>query len=316
MLNSNYQNCKTYTPKLNQNKVILVAGPTASGKSEFALSLAEKINGEIINADSMQVFEDVPTLTARPVNYHHIPHYLYGFLQPNDAFNVFKWVKMASLTINKVLAHKKIPIVIGGTGFYFQTLTKGISPLPETTPEIRQQVKQFVEDIGFNNLLEKYQKIDSNFKFSDPQRVLRAFEIYQQTNKTMTEWQKLPFKREIEADFYSIFINPDREVLYDRCNSRFKKMFCEKTFEEVKKLIQKNPSPESLISKAIGVAEIKDFLDGKTNKNNAIEHACQMTRNYAKRQVTWFSHRYFSDINLKNNEINDEILTNVLRFIG
>lgn len=301
---------------MNQNKVILIAGPTASGKSEFALSLADKINGEIINADSMQVFADVPTLTARPLNYHHTSHYLYGFLQPNDSFNVFKWVKMASLTINKVIARKKVPIVVGGTGFYFQTLTKGISPLPETLPETRQQIQQLADKIGFDKLLEQYKQIDPEFKFSDPQRVFRAFEIYHQTNKTMTEWQKLPFKREFEGDFFSIFINPDREFLYERCNSRFKKMFCDQTFEEVKKLIQKNPSPESLISKAIGVAEIKDYLDKKINKNNAIEHACQMTRNYAKRQVTWFNHRYFSNIILKNNEINDEILTNVLRFMS
>lgn len=275
------------------------------------------MNGVVINADSMQVFKDVPTLTARPseAEQQSIPHRLYGFLEPDENYSVFKWVKAAATEIRQIWRENKVPVIVGGTGFYLQTLIKGISPVPQVKDETRAEVRKLFERLGYEAFLNDFQKKDPSFTFTDPQRVLRAAEVLEETGKSVTYWQSLPLEKEIESDFLSFLTDLPREELYNRCNRRFEQMMKDGAVEEVRALLAKNPPPDSLIMKAVGVAEIKAMLNNKMTKEQAVSHACQMTRNYAKRQVTWFKHRFFADMVVFDVK-SPSILTKALRFLG
>ena len=301
----------------SENKAILVAGATASGKSGLALEIAEKIGGVIVNADSMQVYADVPTLTARPTQaeMNGIEHCLYGFLPPGAAFSAVKWVQAARTELERIWKSGKTPIVVGGTGLYFQTLTDGISPVPETAPEIRAKIRGEIEKIGFEKFAADFREKDPTFTFTDPQRIVRAAEVLEQTGESITVWQKKPYQKQVEARFWSIFLNPGRAELYSRCNDRFLTMMNGSAIAEVEALLAKRPPRDSLIMKAIGVAEIAAMLKGEISRAQAVEHAQQMTRNYAKRQITWFSRRFHADF-VAINRKTDDILTNALHFLG
>ena len=301
----------------SENKAIVVGGATASGKSGLALTLAKELNGVVINADSMQVYRDVPTLTARPSESEQqgIPHRLYGFLEPDENCSVFKWVRLAAEEIKRAWRENKVPVVVGGTGFYLQTLIQGISPVPQVKDETRAEIRRQYERQGYDKFLKDFQKKDPFFTFTDPQRILRAAEVLAETGKSVTYWQSLPFQKEIEADFLCFLTDVPREELYERCNKRFKQMMKIGAVEEVQTLLAKNPPADCLIMKAVGVAEIKAMLSKEMSREQAVLHACQMTRNYAKRQMTWFKHRFFA-----NQVVSDAksrvILTKALHFLG
>ena len=282
----------------------------------MALTLAAKLNGVVINADSMQVYRDVPTLTARPSESEQqgVPHRLYGFLEPDENCSVFKWVKAAAAEIRQVWRENKVPVIVGGTGFYLQTLIKGISPVPQVRKETRVKIRKQFEQQGYEKFLEEFRKKDPSFSFTDPQRVLRAAEILEETGKSVTYWQSLPFEKEIEADFLCFLTDLPREELYDRCNKRFEQMMKNGAVEEVRTLLAKAPPADSLIMKAVGVSEIKALLNNEISKKEAVEHACQMTRNYAKRQMTWFRHRFFADQVVSDTK-SPAILTKALHFL-
>ncbi|MCQ2914061.1 MAG: tRNA (adenosine(37)-N6)-dimethylallyltransferase MiaA [Alphaproteobacteria bacterium] len=283
-----------YNAIYKENKVILVCGPTAGGKSAIADEIADKFNGIVINSDSMQVFKDIPTLTARPYNTKN--SLLYAFLEPNDKFSVFKWVKMCAQAINKAKKLNKTPIIVGGTGFYFQTLTQGISPVPETTEEIRKKVKEKFLNMGEETFKLELKSKCPDFNFSDTQRMIRAMEVFEQTAISITKWQEKPAIRYVDANFYGIYVNPIRETLYDRCNKRFLQMIKSNSLmDEIDELMKKNPNENSLIMNAIGLKDILNYREGKTSLEEAISHSQQLTRNYAKRQVTWFNHRFNAD---------------------
>lgn len=296
--------------------MIVVAGATASGKSALALDLAERLGGRIINADSMQVYRDVPTLTARPSadDEQRAEHRLYGFLEPAENCSVFKWVGLAAREIEKALSDGRVPIVVGGTGFYLQTLIKGISPVPQTDENVRLLIRRTCEETGYDRFLAAFQKKDPSFPFTDPQRVLRAAEVLEQTGKSVTYWQSLPFKKEIEADFLCFLTELPRDALYRRCDDRFCQMMRGAAVEEVRTLLAKDPPPDSPVLKAVGVSEIKAFLNAEMTREQAVEHACRMTRNYAKRQITWFKHRFDADYTVGDAKSRD-ILTKALHFL-
>ena len=296
--------------------MIVIAGPTASGKSGVALELAQRLGGRIINADSMQVYRDVPTLTARPspAEEKTAEHRLYGFLEPEENCSAFKWVQLAAREIEAARTDGRIPIVVGGTGFYLQTLIKGISLVPPADETVRARVRREFEEMGHERFLADFQKKDPSFSFTDPQRILRAAEVLAQTGKSVTYWQSLPFKKEIEADFLCFLTQLPREELYRRCDERFEKMMCGSAVEEVRLLLAKNPPADSLVLKALGVFEIKAFLSAEMTRDQAIDHACRMTRNYAKRQMTWFKHRFAPDY-IINDAKSPDILTKALHFL-
>lgn len=264
----------------------------------------------------MQIYQDVPTLTARPnpADEEKAEHRLYGFLEPQETYSVFQWVQSAGLEIKRAWARGKVPVVVGGTGFYLQTLIKGISAVPQTQDDIRRQIRQEVETLGYERFLREFQRKDPLFTFTDPQRVMRAAEVLRQTGRSITYWQSLPFQKEVEAEVFKILIDLPRAVLYERCNERFRLMLQGKAVEEVRLLFSKNPPADSPILKALGVMEIKDCLDSRISQEEAMEHACQMTRNYAKRQMTWFRHRFDADC-VVNDVKSADILTKALHFL-
>ena len=296
--------------------MIVVAGPTASGKSGLALDLARRLGGRIINADSMQVYRDVPTLTARPspAEEKTAEHRLYGFLEPEENCSVFKWVRLAAREIEEAWEKGRVPIVVGGTGFYLQTLIKGISPVPQADETVRARVRREFEESGYDRFLADFRKRDPSFPFTDPQRILRAAEVLTQTGKSVTYWQSLPFKKEIDADFLCFLTQLPREELYRRCDERFQQMMRGSAVEEVRILLAKKPPADSLVLKAVGVSEIKAFLNGEITRDQAVDHACRMTRNYAKRQMTWFRHRFAPDYIVDDVKSRD-ILTKALHFL-
>lgn len=307
----------SFTPNREKNKAIVVAGPTASGKSALAIRLAQAANGVVINADSMQVYRDAPTLTARPTveDERKVPHRLYGFLEPDESFSVFKWVRAAAAEMRAAWAAGKIPVVVGGTGLYLQTLINGMSPVPQADAAVRQSVRDECERLGFDAFLADFQRKDPDFSFTDPQRVLRAAEVLAQTGKSVTYWQRLPFEKAVDADFHDILVNPDRAELYARCDKRFDLMMQSAAENEVRALLAKNPPADSLIMKAVGVAEITAFLNGEATMDQAVARARQATRNYAKRQITWFRHRFRADTVVSDAESNDA-LTDALHFLS
>jgi len=296
--------------------VIVVAGPTASGKSALAAGLAAAADGVVINADSMQVYRDVPTLTARPTPREErgVPHRLYGFLEPDADFSVFKWVRAAADEIEKARESGKTPVVVGGTGFYLQTLINGISPVPQADEAVRRAVRDECETLGFDRFLAEFQKKDPAFSFTDPQRVLRAAEVLAQTGKSVTYWQSLPYEKAVKANFFCVLTDPPRAELYERCDRRFDRMMQSAAVDEVRALLAKAPPPDSLILKAVGVREIAAFLNGIMTCDEAAAHARQMTRNYAKRQITWFKHRFCADCVVSDAKSPDA-LTDALHFL-
>lgn len=261
------------------NPIYVILGPTGSGKSALALSLAHSVSGEIINADALQVYADLEVLSARPcvTDMQDIKHYLYGYKDAYSSCSVADWLQDAKEVLNTV----KTPVFVGGTGMYLSSLINGVSPIPDIDPLIREQVRQM--DI------QSVQSQVQDKRFSDPQRLRRALEVELSTGKTLSYFQSLEKIKITDRYFKIFFVNPPRDVLYDRCNKRFLKMIESGAIDEVKHLEQIHATGGVL--KAIGVKEIKAYLQGEMSFDMMIEKASQATRNYAKRQVTWFKNQ-------------------------
>jgi tRNA dimethylallyltransferase len=276
-----------------KSKIILIYGPTASGKSDFAIQLAKKIKGEIINADSMQVYKELKILTARPhkINFQKIKHHLYGFQKSNKYFSTGDWLKIVIKKINEVKKRKKIPILIGGTGLYFKALTEGLVEIPSIPIKFRNKIRSIQKSIGQEKFYKKLLKIDppivDHINSTDSQRSVRAYEIKSFTKKSIIEWHKNTKSKFKKKDFFKLYIDYPRSELIEKINLRTKKMIDMGVVLEVKKFLKLRISKNKSISRAIGVAEIKGFINKKINKEEVIEKISIKTRQYAKRQVTW-----------------------------
>jgi len=276
-----------------KSKIILIYGPTASGKSEFAIKLAKKINGEIINADSMQVYKELKILSARPFknNYEKIKHHLYGFQSVKKNFSTGNWLKLTNKKIIEIKKRKKIPILVGGTGLYFKAITEGLVNIPNIPNKLRQRIRSLHTKIGSKNFFSKLVKIDPlSRKYinpSDTQRAIRAYEIKTFTKKSMYEWFKNTKSNYEKKDFYKININFPREDLIEKINFRVKKMIINGAILEVKKFIELRVANNKTSNKAIGISEIRDYLNKKIEIDEVIEKISIKTRQYAKRQSTW-----------------------------
>lgn len=272
-------------------EIPIIVGPTASGKSSLALQLAQHISGEIINADSLQVYQDLKILSARPQEKEtqNIKHHLYGFVDAYTTYNVAQWLE----DVKKTLKNVKNPIFVGGTGLYIKALTEGISQIPEIDTKIREYVRNLpIEDV---------QKKIKECKATDPQRLRRALEVELSTGKPLSYFQQTKIKI-IEEKFKIYFLNPPRELLYKNCNNRFETMLQTGAVEEVKDLIQKRATGGVL--KAIGIKEITAWLAGEISKKEMIEKASQATRNYAKRQITWFKNQFKEAMEINSPDLN------------
>lgn len=283
-------------------RVLIIAGPTASGKSSFALKVAEKYNGEIINADSLQVYKDIDIITSQPpaADKKRCPHHLYGVFSPDESCSAGLWRKLAVERIQKVLDHDKLAIVVGGTGLYLKTLTDGISPIPVIKDSIRQQARALFDVVGAEEYFELVKKRDaaaaSSINPKDKQRMIRIMEVYEGTGKRLSEWHKQSGQSSEPWTYLNILILPPRDHVYERINKRFRDMVEEGVVDEVKNFLAKRYPQTSTAHKAVGLKEIAAYLDGKMTLDAAIDKACQLTRNYAKRQYTWFRGQFSPDI--------------------
>ena len=269
-------------------KITVVCGPTASGKSGLALQIAQKGQGSVINADAMQIYHDLTIVSARPTveEMQGIPHLLYGYADAWTQGTVQDWLEKVVPILNET----ENPILVGGTGMYISSLVNGINEIPDVDESVRQSVR--------NMDIKEVQSLVQDCSFTDPQRLRRALEVQLTTGKPLSYFQNQPKKKLIKADFKIIFLNPPRDILYQRCELRFYKMIEQGGIEEVQKLLTLNPTGGVL--KAIGVPEIKAYLEGTLTKEEMLYQAILSTRHYAKRQMTWFKHQIKSDIELLN----------------
>ena len=273
-------------------KIILIAGPTGSGKSEIALRLAKKINGEIINTDSMQVYKEIKILSARPESYFNISHYLYGNISVKSNFSAGEWLKKVKLNLKKILNKKKQPIFVGGTGLYFKLLTEGISNIPKIPDSIRTKTRNLNAKLGndkFYSLLIKLDPVVKNkIRENDTHRLIRAYEVVIFTKKSLFNWQKKNENYFSNYQFVKIYINPENNFLQKLLRLRLKKMFELGGIEEVKKFLKLKINPSLPANKILGIEEIKKYLDKKITLEQAFEETFIRTRRYVKRQRTWF----------------------------
>ncbi len=276
-----------------KSKIILIYGPTASGKSKFAIKLAKKISGQIINADSMQVYKELKVLTARPFkkDYQNIKHHLYGFQNAKKNFSTGDWLKLAKQKILQCRKSNKTPILVGGTGLYFKALTDGLVNIPKIPINFRNKVRNLHKSIGQKKFFQKLLQIDPLIKERinslDVQRSLRAYEIKSFTKKSMISWFKNTKSDYSHNDFFKICIDFPRKDLIERINKRSENMIKLGAILEVKKFIKLRVPKNKSLSKAIGISEIKQYLQKKIQTEQLIEKISIKTRQYAKRQSTW-----------------------------
>ena len=276
-----------------EKKVILLAGPTASGKSKLAIKLARHFTGEIINADSMQIYKEISILTSKPNSQDTkiIKHHLYGFNSVKKKFSTGLWLEMVIKKIEEQWNNEKIPIVVGGTGLYFKALTDGLVKIPDIPNNMRTQIRKLHKKIGQKKFFIKLIKLDPLAKrfvlSSDTQRSMRAYEVKKFTNKSLFEFTKKTKSNFNSNVFKKLFISIPRELLHKKIEKRVEKMFNEGAVDEVKKFCKMKVNKELSSNKIIGIKEIKDYLRGKITLIKAKELIMQKTRQYAKRQFTW-----------------------------
>ena len=293
----------------NQSKIILISGPTASGKSDFAIKVAKKINGEIINADSMQVYKQFKILTARlnKKEEKNIKHHLYGVIDIKKNFSTGQWLKFSIKKIKEIKKRKKIPIIVGGTGLYFQALVKGLVKIPKIPIKFRKKIRLEQKKLGQQNFYKKLIKLDKQvkdkFDRNDIQRSVRAYEIKLFTNISMYEWFDKTKPTYNENNFLKLYVDIDRTELIKRISLRTSKMLKEGAIGEVKKFTRKKIKNDNSVNKVIGVNELKQYLKKEITLDKTKELIAIRTRQYAKRQATWARSRMISWNKLNPNEI-------------
>ena len=299
-----------------KSKIILIYGPTASGKSDFAIKLAKKINGEVINADSMQIYKELKILSARPSinDYKNIKHHLYGFQNVKKNFSTGDWLKKVHQKILDIKKRKKTPILVGGTGLYFKALVEGLIKIPNIPIKFRKKIRSLHKKLGNKKFFLRLIKLDPLSKIkinpSDTQRAIRAYEIKLFTKKSMYDWFKETNSVYEQNSFYKIYINFPRNELLVRINDRVQKMIKKGAILEVKKFLKLKVPKNKSANKAIGIDEIKQYLNKKIQIGQVIEKISIKTRQYAKRQNTW------SRGNMQNwNKINFDSLDEFLKKI-
>ena len=298
--------------------VILLAGPTASGKSELAIHIAKKINGEIVNADSMQVFKEIKILSARPIDYKKIKHHLYGFLSVKKNFSTGAWLKLVEKKINEILNKKKTPIIVGGTGLYFKALIDGIAEIPNVSKLKRDKVIKLYNKIGADQFYKKLIKLDPKCKDkiekNDRQRMIRFYEVKFYTKQSIFDWQKNTTNNLKDIDFKKIFLNFPREILLEKVDQRFKKMLKIGALREVKKFQKLKISKDLTSNHILGLKEIMSHLNKEISLKEAIDRSIIRTRQYIKRQMTWFRGQ-MKDWNEFNDLKQQDLRKKVLKFI-
>ncbi len=276
-----------------KSKIILIYGPTASGKSKLAIKIAKKISGEIINSDSMQIYKELKVLTARPFqkDFKKIKHHLYGFQSVKKNFSTGEWLKLANQKILDCKKRGKVPILVGGTGLYFKALTDGLVNIPKIPSNFRQKVRSLHKKIGQKKFFSRLIKIDPFSKkylnSSDTQRSIRAYEIILFTRRSMYDWFKKTKSNYEPENFFKIYIDFPRDDLLKRISLRAQEMIKKGAIPEIRRFIKLKVPQNKSSNKAIGVKELREFLNKKIEIEDVIEKISIKTRQYAKRQSTW-----------------------------
>ncbi len=287
-----------------RNNLIVIGGPTASGKSACALDVAEEFDGVVINADSMQVYEVLNVITARPSQEDEAraPHRLYGVLPPSEACSAGRWQAMAVAAVKETWAEGKLPIVCGGTGLYIRTLIEGIGAFPDIPEEIRQKAMSRLEELGNEafhaEVAERDPMIAERLHPSDSQRLIRAWEMFEATGQPLSQWQEevKPEPPLPDLNAATLLILPDRADLYPACETRFDAMLDQGALDEIRALEALNLSPDLPAMKALGVPEMLSYLRGEKTLDEARDWAKTTTRRFAKRQMTWFRNQVEPDL--------------------
>ena len=287
--------------RLTRPVVVIIAGPTASGKSALALALAEHCGGTVINADALQCYRDLKSLTARsgPAEEARAPHRLYGFLDAAERGSAARWRDLALAEIAAAVAVGRLPILVGGTGLYLRALREGLAPVPDIPPEIREAAAALYQRLGgaaFRDALARLDAVSAaRFPLGDRTRLTRAYEVVRATGKSIGEWQKhdtvpAPYR------FAAILLAPPRATLYAACNARFAAMVEAGGLDEAAALLARDLSPGLPAMKAVGLPELFRYLRGEIALPDAVAAAQQATRHYAKRQTTWFRNQLDADL--------------------
>ena len=294
-----------------KKKIILIAGPTASGKSKLAIKLAKFFNGEIINADSMQVYKEISILTSKPKkkDMKIAKHHLYGFIPVKKKFSTGRWLELVLKKIEEQWEKGQTPIIVGGTGLYFKALTDGLVKIPEIPTKKRIQVRKLHKKIGQKKFFNELIKLDPLAKSlvlpSDSQRSMRAYEVKKFTKKSLFDFLKETKSNFNNKTFKKIFLNTPRELLHKKIATRVDKMFSDGVINEVEKFYKMKVNKELSSNKIIGIKEIGDYLQNKTKLIETKELITIKTRQYAKRQFTWARGHMKSWETIYSSDIND-----------
>jgi tRNA dimethylallyltransferase len=294
----------------------LIAGPTASGKTALALELAKHRDVVIINADSAQVYSNLPILSAQPTQAEmaSTPHKLFGFLDGTTPCSAADWAKAAKVEIDNAHAGKKLPVLVGGTGLYLRTLLSGIAPVPAIDPDIRSFVRGLATQTAYDRLLKEDMRAATALHANDDTRIKRALEVKLSSGRSIIEWrQSLSGGVSANIALQPLLLLPPRDWLHARCDARFIQMFEAGAIEEVEALLAANLSTQSPVMRAIGVPEIFALLLGEISRNEAIARVQAATRQYAKRQYTWFRNQSPGDWPREAQPLNDSIIQNIVR---
>ena len=283
-----------------KSKIFLIAGPTGSGKSSFAIKLARKINGEIINADSMQVYKELKILTARPKkkDQKNIKHHLYGFQSVKKNFSTGQWLTLAKKKIKEIQKKNKTPILVGGTGLYFKAITEGLVKIPKVPLKLRNHIRNLQKKLGQDEFYKKLIKLDplvkNKINSKDPQRSIRAYEVKEYSKVSLIDWFKKTDKKFEDKDFLKIYINFPRPNLIEKINKRVDEMLKNGAVNEVKRFLKIKVKKDKSSNKIIGISEIDKFLRGEYDLRTTKDLISTKTRQYAKRQSTWARGQMFN----------------------
>lgn len=302
------------------NTVIIIGGPTASGKSQLAIDLALQLNGVILNADSMQIYQGTPILSAVPKNEDKqcVEHRLYELFPNNYRGSVVDWVNKVVSEIKSVWHENKIPIVVGGTGLYIDNLINGVTPVPETKESAHRQTLELIKKIGSKGLYEKLKEVDektaNRLSPNDTSRIRRAYEVWLDTSVPLSVWhQKDRIKKLDQAEFFVIRLLPSQAELDEKCYKRFDLMMKQGALKEVENLAKLDLDVSLPAMKALGVPELMSFVKGHITLNEAVELAKLHTRQYAKRQLTWFKKQLQSDFDImKCYQTDNDLIKNII----
>lgn len=274
---------------------ILITGPTASGKSALAVRLAQAHGGVVVNADSMQVYDTLRVLTARPseADMDGVPHRLYGHVPAGHSYSTGEWLREVTVLLDQLRAEGRVPVIVGGTGLYFKALTGGLSEMPDVPEEIRSSLRARLQADGPGPLHARLAEVDPEaavvLKPEDGQRIVRALEIFEASGRSIRSFQAMRGATVVEPDrALKMIVTPDRDELRRRIDRRFETMLDQGAVEEVERLLERELSADLPAMKAIGVPQIAAMLRGEMDRRGVIETASAATRQYAKRQMTWF----------------------------